>query len=386
MPRQVFLFDVDSVLVNPLGYRAALQATVNYFSQMMRWGDQAPDIDTIEHFEAIGISSEWDSAAICLAILLREARKAFPRLPETLSDALKIIVQRRVTLSAPPNYKLLSTWIMEDHRAGEIPSETALRRFSGDKWPAADPLLSSVLLTTRDVNQSATTRIFQHYTLGSDHFEQTYGFPAHFKTESLLASMDQPLLYADVAKRVMHGTAEQHMYAAVYTARPSFPPLDVETGHQGYAPEAEIALDIVGLSRLPLIAEGKLRWLGEQLNVTGEHFLKPNPVQALAAVMAALAVPQSVAVLSAEEMVRTNKLAPQLEPFVGHPIDILVFEDSASGILGGQAAGELLNKYGIPTRVFGYGISPLAVKQEKLAATGATLFDDINLALSTLEF
>ncbi len=386
MPRQIFLFDVDSVLVNPLGYRAALQATVNYFSQLMHWGNQAPDLDTIEHFEAIGISSEWDSAAICLAIMLREARKAYPQLADNLPEALKTIQQRRIAPSAPPNYKLLSSWIMEDQQPGEIPAETALRRFSGDKWPHADELLRSVLSTTRDIAQSATTRIFQHYTLGSDHFSQTYGMQPHIQTASLLAEMDMPLIYSDVAKRVMQAVAEQSIYAAVYTARPSFPPLDSETGHAGFAPEAEIALDIVGLSRLPLIAEGKLRWLGQQTGTNGEHYLKPNPVQALAAVMAAQAIPESVAVTSAEDMVRTGNLAEGLKPFVGHALEILVFEDSASGIRGGQAAAELLSKHGIPTQARGFGISPLAVKQEKLAETGAVLFDDINLALATLEF
>ena len=47
MEPTVFLFDVDGVLVKPGGYRAAVRATVNYFTRQLNLGDLSPSDETV---------------------------------------------------------------------------------------------------------------------------------------------------------------------------------------------------------------------------------------------------------------------------------------------------------------------------------------------------
>ena len=51
-------------------------------------------------------------------------------------------------------------------------------------------LRKNLLTETRNVHKSQTMRTFQHFTLGSQNFEETYNLPAEFETESLLLKYD----------------------------------------------------------------------------------------------------------------------------------------------------------------------------------------------------
>src|SRR5690554_2507184 len=73
MQPAVILFDLDGVLVQPGGYRAAVRETLNYFTQQMGLPSLAPDDETIAIFEAQGIICEWDMIPITLAVMLEAA-------------------------------------------------------------------------------------------------------------------------------------------------------------------------------------------------------------------------------------------------------------------------------------------------------------------------
>ena len=80
MEPTVFLFDLDGVLVQPGGYRAAVRATVNYFAKQLGLGNIAPADETVAIFEAQGITCEWDMVPILLTLALNSALSALPDL------------------------------------------------------------------------------------------------------------------------------------------------------------------------------------------------------------------------------------------------------------------------------------------------------------------
>ncbi len=55
----------------------------------------------------------------------------------------------------------------------------------------------------------------------------------------------------------------------------------------GFAPEAELALELIGLPSIPLMAFGKLEYLASQYGLDPAALVKPSPFQALAAMLAA---------------------------------------------------------------------------------------------------
>lgn len=336
----VYLFDMDAVLVHAGGYHAALVATVNHFAEKM--GLDAPNLtrEEIESFEAAGITSEWDTAPICIAAL-------------------------RLDGGARPDFRALARRIGGEMRKGEFPAETAYRIFEEEKEAEKDGVrLSDLLLHTRDVARSPVTYVFQQFTLG-DEFEPTYGLPRTIKTESLLFKFDRPALSKPAPS-----------HSAIYTARPSNPPRDVAP-RRGYAPEAELGARLVGLSHLPLIGYGSLQWLAESVGGDAHRYVKPSPAHALAAIGAAAGVRESEALLAAEASIR-GEWRPLLRDLCGRRGRVTVFEDSASSIRGVREAAALL---GERWECRGIGISAGGPKHEALIKTADRVYSSLDEAL-----
>ncbi|UCD42996.1 MAG: hypothetical protein JSV69_05180, partial [Chloroflexota bacterium] len=66
----ILLFDMDGVLIKPLAYHRALQETVRLAGIATGFGEVLLSEDQIADFEAIGISSEWHSSALCMAVMV----------------------------------------------------------------------------------------------------------------------------------------------------------------------------------------------------------------------------------------------------------------------------------------------------------------------------
>ena len=292
---KIILLDVDGVLVYPGGYRAALRATVNHFI------DPHLEIDeeTLTELERRGISSEWDMAPLLLAsywtdILSRQTLQNLPS--DVLSAADEINRQRKVdgpTRLFVPEFPLV---------AGQYPAEAAFG--AGYFLSIPYDLRKNLLTDTRNVRKSHTMRVFQHYTLGSEKFTETYDLPREFETESFLLTHDRPLIDDEIRTRLLH---PNHRLAA-FTSRPCAPPREVHASHFGYAPEAELALELVGLSDIPLIGYGKLDYLAKQRGLDAATLLKPSPVQALAATVAAFSGEEWIAVQAAADWQATGQL------------------------------------------------------------------------------
>jgi hypothetical protein len=316
---QLYLFDMDAVLVHPGGYHAALTATVNHFARAMGHGDFGPGPEAIEIFEAAGITSEWDSAPIAVAEIARTGRR-----PDYAALVRRVSAEwRKGEYAAEAAYRLIAA----PARGAQPPDPSPGGHTAGAGSPIA---FDDLLLHSRDIHRSPVLAVFQQFTLGQA-FEATYGMPCTIQTEALLLKHDRPALTRTVPPR-----------SAIYTARPCRPPRDVSP-RPGYAPEAELGAQLVGLGRLPLVGFGSFQWLAETLDngAQAEHYLKPSPVHGLAAMAAASGARESASLLAAEAAARGEWISP-LKELRGLKGRVFVFEDSARSIEGVREAARML--------------------------------------------
>ena len=344
---KVLLLDIDGVLVTPGGYRAALHATLNFFVNLMGLPHFEFPEEKLAGFERRGITSEWDMVPLLLGVLWDDILSHQPAtsLPTEVSSAA----------SAIGNY--LNGYVPKDLHIpefelvpGQYPAETALQ---GGFFPAIpEQLRINLLHRSRDVRFSQTMRLFQQYTLGSRRFIETYDLPAEIETESLLGKFDRSKIDGSIRERL----CQPGIHLTAFTARPSAPPREVEAPALGYAPEAEIALELVGLPDIPMISFGKLQYLGEQRGYDPEVLLKPSPVQALAGIAAALTGNEWSALQAACDWHETGQLTGVLGE-LPNKLEVSIVEDTLGGIRSTWAAGEILRKAGLDVDVHAYGLT-----------------------------
>jgi hypothetical protein len=390
---KIWLFDLDGVLIYPGGYRAALKATVNYFARAMGLGDYDLADSTIETFEACGITSEWDSSPICVAVLLADVWRADPalRLPADFDAALSVVRSHAPQRPAPD----LIGWA---HRIAQAmsgtesyPSDAALELLLDDvrrlperngRLSELETLLGVLLRRNRDLRHSPTMRVFQHYTLGSQTYASYYGLPPAFETPSLLHDLDRPGLEPHSRDLILQLASAGAVHPVIYTARPC-QPRTLSGRVEDYAPEAEIALDLVGLEDLPLAAYGHLNWLAAQRHRRPDYFVKPSPVHALAAVAMAVGGSEREALEAASALVEEGRLASPLRDLGGQHLEIHVFEDSARGIRGVREAALQLEQAGVRADVRAWGIADNLEKRQSLEALGALTFETVDQAIQS---
>jgi hypothetical protein len=236
---------------------------------------------------------------------------------------------------------------------------------------------------------SPTTRAFQHHTLGSTRFAETYGEPADFETAALL-ERDRPLLSAMNRDRLLALRAEVGgtMQAVIYTARPSLLPVDapnIETvAALEVIPEAEIGRAIVGLEALPLIATGRLAWLAARNGARAEDYVKPVPLHALAAIGAAVNGSEVAALEAALAFVQTGEVSGPLAMLGDTSTRVHVFEDSVGGIQSVSRAVDMLREIGLEVSMEAVGVAAGGRKRAALQKVASRLVDDINAGLEPL--
>ena len=369
---KIILLDVDGVLVYPGGYRAALRATVNHFI------DPSLEIDeeTLTELERRGIASEWDMAPLLLAcywndILSRQPLQNLP--PDVFSAATMINRQRKVDTPARlfvPEFALV---------AGQYPAETAFRAGYFSSIPY--DLRKNILTETRNVYKSHTMRVFQHFTLGSEKFKGTYDLPEELVIESFLLTHDRPIIDDEICRKLRQ---PNHRLAA-FTSRPSAPPRDVNTSHFGYAPEAELALELVGLSDIPLIGYGRLTYLAKQRGLDAATLLKPSPVQALAAIAAAFTGEEWTTVQAAADWQKTGRLNGVFSR-LPRSFELIVVEDTMGGINSTLKAGQILQQAGMGITIQAFGLtSGSSSKAAAFKQAGIPFFEDWESLMHQIE-
>jgi hypothetical protein len=401
-PERIFLFDIDSVLVEPLGYRAALMATLKHFTRRLGLSENLlPDVDTIEYFEAMHITSEWDMAPIILSILFESLVQADPNifLPSTISELKEVPLPRAL---GKIEYRKPVEIISENLVNGEYPAATALR-ISGDRvtkngksYPGLFPkisgsrILRELLSFSRDPYRSTTTRYFQHYSLGSLVYSQVYLMEPEFETASLLKTRDRALLDPGLRDEILMLKEQNALAMAAITNRPSSPPREITEAISGYAPEAEMALELNGLSQIPLIGFGRLRYAAERLGLETEALLKPSPVHIISAVLAAItdqeieSIYRAITLTDRASSIKTQKsLSKSLQESLNttRELQIHVFEDTRWGIEAAFQAGRVLADTGIQNKIHAWGVAGNIQKVRTLERMGAVVYPDISTAV-----
>ena len=230
----------------------------------------------------------------------------------------------------------------------------------------------NILGQSRNIKFSQTMRLFQHYSLGSRAFSETYDLPAEVETESFLLTHDRSNINDEIRAKLRR----PDIYPAGLTLRPSAPPRDVEGSHLGYAPEAEIALELVGLADIPLIAFGKLEYLAASRGLDPGALIKPSPVHALAATAAALTGNEWAGLQSAGDWYQTGKLNGIFSD-LPREFELFVVEDTLGGIRSTQAAGEIFQQSGFNVTVHTLGLtSGSAAKIEAFTKAGVPYFEN----------
>lgn len=350
--RQLLLFDVDGVLIHPIGYKYALRDTVNAFAAQL--GQPAVDLSLAEiaDFEACGLTNEWDSAAICAALLTVQSANGQQGRPDFVAFAHTIAAYN------PDHY---------------TPSLVALDLLQ-KQTPTAMHAQLQMLLSDIYSLETPTTRIQQAFTLGSEHFAKTYQQVAPHSSLSYLLEYDTALL-SPASKAALQQWHNQQNGMVIYTARPSLPP----TGDSlGYAPEGDFAATLLGLD-VPLIAAGRMEWIARQHGRKAAEYIKPSPVQALAAIGAAACGDEIQALQAAATFYEQGRLAAPLATL--NEVYITVFEDSVGGIQATHAAVERLQHTGLALHLQAIGVAPEASKQAALARVSDHVVPDVNTGL-----
>lgn len=391
--KHLFLFDVDGVLVDAQGYLRALQDTIGHFSRAMGLGDQSPSEREVRVFEANGLTSEWDSAPMCVMALLIARLRQTPlvQLPASWPDAFSTLAARPTPGGSFPrsDYAGLANQVGLRIQAGLSPARAVCAVLEGEMetdprlTPARSTLaaLSEALLGhTHDFYRAPMTRYFQHLVLGSQAIAKTYAVPPDFDSPPYLSLYDRPLLEPTARTQLHAHMADGQVRGVIYTLRPSLPPADANTQTTGYSPEAEMARALVGLESLPLIGQGRLRWLALQTGEPLNELVKPSPVQALAAIGAAWSGQEGAALGAALRLHRTETLKPPLAGL--EPVTVHVFEDSPGGLRAVERGVEALRAAGALVSWQPYGVvSPGSPKAAALTEQGMPVYPSVNEAV-----
>lgn len=365
----IILLDVDGVLVQPHGYRAALRSTVRRFI-----GGYVIEEDVIASMEKRGISSEWDMSPLIIAAYWEDVLARQPM--ENLSDDLVIAggqIQNQRAVEEPKHLSIPAF----DLVGGMYPVEAA---YAAGCFPSIPGELRKSLMTgSRDVYKSHTFRTFQHFTLGSKNYQATYQLPAEFEAESHLLTEDKTNISAEIGERLRHPRNS----LAAFTARPSHPPRGVEA-RIGYAPEAELGLELAGLTDIPLISFGRLEYIAAQHNLDPSRLMKPSPFHALAGILAAWTGQELPALQAAYDWHISGRVNGRFDE-LPRSFDLYVIEDTMGGVRATQVAGEILRRAGFDVNIHALGLtSGSAAKAEAFERAGVLHFTTWEDLLSVL--
>ena len=318
-------------------------------------------------------------------LIERLRREPSLALPARWEDVLPVLARRPLTLSHP-DYMMLVTRVGERRRDFKETSH-AVRAVLGEdaqglpvaQREAVGALLDELLADTHNFAHAPITQYFQHLVIGSEGVAETYGIAPYFEARPYLLDCDVTELSPETAGRLRAAAAASHIHPVIYTARPSLPPNGAAVSANGYSPEAELAQTLVGLEGWPLIGLGRLQWLAARCGGQTAQMVKPSPVQALAAIGAAVSA-ETAALEAAWTFHKTGELR---EPLAGlGAATVHIFEDTVGGMGAVRSAVESLHAAGVDIRWQPYGITPATgAKAEAMAAQGIPTYRSVDAAV-----
>lgn len=360
----ILLFDMDGVLVNPRGYHRALHETVRLAGISAGIGAVDLEDEQVTQFEALGISSEWHSSALCMAVMVLEKQAGFAHLNNP---------PQPVQLNLESLFEALSFQPMQNsalHR-GVAAIEMLAEKFD----VAVDPA-RKLVAESESIQYSPTLNCFQELILGSQNYSSIYQKESQFKIESYLDLYDVSLLRESESAKIMNWVAESGHGAAIMTNRPSKGPSEFSG-----MPDSEMGANLVSLAFLPLVGKGDLLWFSAQTGLPVEHFAKPTWRHAMAAILAACGWPVEECLKFVGKQLSEWE-CPRLQFLQDSKVS--VFEDTPGGLVSVQKSAKLLGDIGIQVKVQNIGIAENPAKRNALFSQDASVYADINQALASL--
>lgn len=361
----ILIFDMDGVLLKAKGYHRALKETVRLAGISSGLGEVELADEQIAQFESLGISSEWHSSALCMAMMVLEKYQGRVRGNGH---------SRPVTLDLDDLFEALAARPLG---GSVIEHGVAALEELAVKADMPSDLVRELMVHSESIQHSPTLNWFQELILGSADYTRIYKKKAQFKTESYLELYDERLLSQPLAENILGWVAKPGHGAVIMTNRPS----NGLTGFEG-GPDAEIGATLAGLGALPIMGLGEISWLAAHTGRDVREVAKPAKVHALAAILAASGWPleKSLKFVAREPAEWRISALQHLQDS-----KVTVFEDTLGGIISVHDAGDTLNNLGLRVKVQKIGIAENGAKQVALAAQGAVVYPDIGRALASLD-
>lgn len=368
MKRTFLLFDMDGVLLQADGYHRAMQSALKIVGKNIGVQDPILTIEQISQFEAAGVTHEWETLAICTAILLIQIWQIDPeiRIPSSLDpEPGEYLIMRD---------ERISDFLKDIDLAGKSPTRYAegqLLNNAPHLGPEQIDFLKSLFGSGINLNLSPIFRVFQEYVLGSRLFGQIYKFSPCLDTESYLDLYDREALSKNNRDNMLKWLSTDLHRAAIFTNRPSKTPDEFFS-----TPDAELGAAAIGLEELPILGAGALSWFASEQAKPWDEYFKPHPVHVLAALQLASGKPLSEAIKTAADFYYGDKGPEIWSGFEGSKV--YVFEDLTPGLISAQAAKRILLDSGIELDFVFVGVSGYINKRKSLSKYADFLIDDIN--------
>ena len=371
---KILLLDMDGVLLEPGGYHRALQETVAQVGRLLGYQTVNLTVGDIAAFEAAGVISEWDSAAICAALLLGKLWTENPLLTLPPIVAAPVLPPHG---NSPPDFESFARSLAQACLQRMAPlkrAEHLLLHATPSRTSAQRQAIRAILHNASQIDASPTHRIFQELVLGSQVFAGTYGLPPSLDTESYLLLYDRPALSNPARQKLLEWLVDADHQAVIFTSRPSRSP-DAHTS----TPEAEIGARGVGLETLPLLGLGGLSWLSARRGSDVGAFGKPSPIHALAALRRSLGDPLQDALLVTAALVLDGQADRTWGALAG--AQVYFFEDTVPGVSSLRSAQDILENIGVPISVHLFGVTDSEPKRQALQAVGVVVVSTLDVAL-----
>jgi hypothetical protein len=371
---KIVLFDVDGVLIEPHGYHMALQEVVRKCGSLCAVPECTISDETITAFEASGISSEWDSSAICYLSILKLIWQSDPYfIPPDREGPTR----QRIAIQ-PPDFSVLPLKMAASSLSGLPALERAERMLLSDEdvLPEHRQYIQYYIRSARSI-ATLTHQLFQELIAGSAAFEQIYHLAPVYRTESYLKLYDKSKLNEQQSARIMAWARQPDHAAALFTARPGYaPPPSL------FTPDVEIGAELLGLDGITPASEGKLAWVARQLGLDEQALVKPSPAHSLMALLLAVGLLLEEVPSAVQSFLDGEKPSAGLLELQG--ADVSVLEDSIGGILSLQSACRGLAEMGIQLHPHYLGTSIHPEKAASLTSAGATVYGRMDDALNVL--
>ena len=361
--------------MNPQGYRQATRDSIAHILS----GFGVNNIQVLESnlsaFEAQGITSEWDMIPLYLLAWMEKCFELNTPVKK-ITDRDDLAIYLVSTSGSNPDPGEIINILGKNMRSGIAPTESILEdvnnRDDSNKFPYVQKyagwLIPELLTSSRDIEVSNSTRLFQNLILGDQVFTEICGIIPQKKTDSYLVKYDNVFLNEKSLTKLKVSVKRKGSHICAITARPSLPANFEKYRHTSnyYFPEAELAIKKLGIENINVVGYGTVKSFAEQINMNAEAVLKPSFIHSLIALAVSCETNFDNILeflkLNRDRLENLDKTFISLELILpdwvlSNKLSLHVFEDFPVGIQSVKSLNKFLVHNGIDSNINAYGIA-----------------------------